>query len=64
MVCPSAEPRRSIRLVSGAVELYSLVGITEAETGYARREGGDRLEVRLRQAGAFPVFNSDRLGEL
>ena len=62
MVCPAAEPRRSIRLVSGGVELYSLVGITDIEAAYAREEGGDRLETLLRQAGAFPVMDPDRPG--
>jgi hypothetical protein len=61
MVCPPAEPRRSIHLVSGAVELYSLIGITEAEAVYTRAQGGARLEALLRQAGAFPVVAPDRL---
>jgi hypothetical protein len=60
MVCPATESRRTIRLVSGGVELYSLIGITEAEAAYAREEGGDRLATLLREAGAFPVVAPDR----
>jgi len=60
MACPPAEPRRSLRLVSGVFELYSLVGITEAEAAFARVEGGDRLEELLRGAGAFPVIDPGR----
>jgi hypothetical protein len=64
MVCPPVDSRRSIRLVSGAVELYSLVGITEAEAAFARDEGGERLESLLREVGAFPVTAPDRQGVL
>lgn len=61
-VCPASDAQRSIRLMSGAFELFSLVGITEAEASYAREHGGDKLEAVLRQAGAFPVVAPDRLG--
>jgi Suppressor of fused protein (SUFU) len=60
LVCPPAEPSRSISLISGKFELYSLVGITEAEAQYARDEGGDRLEALLRSGHAHPVMDAER----
>ncbi len=60
MVCAPAEPSRSIQLSAGSVELYSLIGITESEAGYARQEGGAELEALLREAGVFPVVTPER----
>lgn len=61
LVCPAPARRRRFRLESGWVHLLHLVGITDAEASYARREGGDALVELLEDAGGYPVTNPMRV---
>ena len=49
-----------VRKDDGSVEMYTVVGITEAEAAFARTEGGDRLVARLCEGGAYPVVDPYR----
>jgi len=60
-VCPPPSGRRRFRLESGWVQLLHLVGITDAEATYARREGGGALIELLEDAGGYPVTNPMRV---
>jgi Suppressor of fused protein (SUFU) len=61
LVVPSPTGRRRFRLESGWVHLLHLVGITDGEASYARREGGGALVELLEDAGAYPVTNPGRV---
>ncbi len=50
----------SFQLASGTSDLLAVVGVTEAEVGFARKNGGAALVERLREAGAFPVTDPAR----
>jgi suppressor of fused protein SUFU len=61
MVCAPPSGRRRFRLESGWVHLLHLIGITDTEASYARREGGGALVELLEDAGGYPVTNPARV---
>lgn len=60
MVAPPLGYDPSFQLESGQVDLLALVGITEAETRFARENGGRSLVEHLVQHEAFPVTDPQR----
>jgi hypothetical protein len=60
MLVPPEEGRGTQQLESGSFDIVRVVGITDAETAFARKTDGDALLHRLRAAGAFPVTDPTR----
>jgi hypothetical protein len=59
LVVPPAFPDAQ-RLESGTFELLQIVGISEPEVAFARKEGGDALVRILSERTAFPVTDALR----
>jgi hypothetical protein len=59
MVAPPIGYPNSFQLASGKVELFQLVGITEAEARFARDNGQDEL-LRLLARIGYPLTNAER----
>ena len=60
MVAPPSRFPREARLDSGSFDFYQIVGISEAETAFARTHGGPALLELLVARGCFPVTDPDR----
>lgn len=60
MVTPPSRFRREASLESGTFDFYQIVGISEAETAFARAHGGPALLERLAASGCFPVTDPER----
>jgi len=60
LVAPPDDPSRTFHLESGRVVVYTLVGVTEVEAGFARDQGGERLLEKLKARGAYPVTDPQR----
>lgn len=50
----------SFELPSGRVDLFLLVGVTEAEVGFAREAGQPTLVALLQQRGIYPLTDAGR----
>lgn len=50
----------SFELASGRVDLYQLIGVTEAEVEFARQNDQDTLVELLQQAGVYPATDAAR----
>jgi hypothetical protein len=50
----------TVTLPSGIVDLFHVVGITDAEADFARQHGGDALVELLRRADAYPITDPKR----
>jgi hypothetical protein len=59
-IVPPSGYSPSFTLPTGRVDLLAIVGITEAEAAYARREGGESLLEVLHAGGAYPVTDPTR----
>jgi hypothetical protein len=51
----------SFALPTGGVELFAVVGVTEAEAAHARAIGGDALVELLRKSGCYPLTDPSRV---
>jgi len=50
----------SFDLAAGRVDLYHLVGATDAEVEIARRDNQDKLVALLKEKGVYPLTDADR----
>lgn len=64
LVATGAGYASRIPMESGAVDLLTLVGITDDEAAFGREQGGDELVARLRAGGSFPVSDPRRASVL
>ena len=64
LLAPASEFAGIKRLPSGDFELIELIGITDDEVGYAKRNGGDKLFELLLARGAAPVTKPKRVSVL
>lgn len=60
MVAPPSRFPREAKLDSGSFDFYQLVGISEAETSFARTHDGPALLELLVTFGCFPVTDPNR----
>ena len=61
MIAPATGYPWCFKLESGRVDLFSLVGISDAEAAYARSHDGDALLALMQRAGAYPINDPKRL---
>jgi hypothetical protein len=60
MLAPPVRFPREAQLESGSFDFYQVVGVGEAEVGYARAHGGPALLEALVARGFFPVTDPER----
>jgi len=60
MLAPPSGFARRAELESGPFDFYQVVGITEAEAGFARTHDGAALVEKLTSGGGFPVTDPGR----
>lgn len=60
LVEPPARVASSFELPSGRVDLFQLVGVTEAEVTFARQSSQDTLVALLEKEGPYPVTDAAR----